>query len=321
MTKESKEQQGGVMSEEMAALQSITPVEEKKPKNLGVVDTSPKIHRDERLRQLEYIEVNKSNMNYAGELYPSSYIFKCRAALGAEIANFSTIDNEDPLSVNDGINEILKTCLVIENNGKKISYKNLNEMDRLWFVLFIRDLTMVETEQKIQYDTKCNLCFESNMVTLSYDNFITKKFSDIAKKYWDVDECSFMVSTKSFGILKFQPSTIFRAELFKDWMINQSQKHNKPNATFVKLFWMLLNDDNQYDKDAVDKAYNDYIAISNDPKKLSVYIKLNEELSLGITEQITYKCEHCEKEALADIRFPDGINNILLMSDINSELL
>lgn len=326
-TEKSKSQLGNVPEDEMAALESMEIATENQDKDvtnrnsLGMVDMSPKIQRDERLQRLEFIEVNKANMNYSGTLYPSSWKFKCRAALGSEVANFSTIDNEDPLSVNDGINELLKTCLSIESGGKKLSYKNLYEMDRLWFVLFIRDLTMIEAEQKIQYETKCNLCYESNVVTLSYDNFINREFSDTAKKYWDDDENAFMVQTKSYGVLKFQPSTIYRAELFKDWMIDQSQKHNKPNATFVKLYWMLLNNDNQYDKDAVQKAYADFIAISNDQKKLSIYMKLNNDLMVGITEQIKYKCEHCEKEALADIRFPDGINSILLMSDIDSELL
>lgn len=320
-----KKETPDVPQDEMAILESMTPKNEPAPEvqkpSLGVVDTSPKYSRDERLNQLQWIEVNKNIMNYKALFYPENWVFKCRAALGAEIANFSTIDNEDPLSVNDGINELLKTCCRIEKNGIPLSYKNLYEFDRLWFVMFIRDLTMVNQEQKIHYEVSCEYCRESNDVTLSYDNLETREMTDIAKKYYSQEENAFMVQTVSFGVMRFQPSTIFRAELFKEWMLEQAHHRQKPNAMFVKLFWMLVDSTNEREKDVVKKAYEKYIAISNNQKLLSLYLKLNTELQVGLTENLVYRCEHCEKEAHTEIQFPNGISNLLIMSDISSELL
>lgn len=316
-----------VPQDEMAILEGMTPKTGSEPApevqrtSLGVVDTSPKFNRDERLAMLQWIEVDKDIMNYKASFYPSEWVFKCRAALGAEIANFSTINNEDPISVIDGINEILKSCCRIEKNGVPLSYKNLYEFDRLWFVMFIRDLTMVNQEQKIQYEVACEFCQEQNTVTLSFDNLEARPLSDMAKKYYSREDCAFMVQTKTFGVLRFQPSTIFRADLFKDWMLDQARHNNKPNSMFVKLFWMLVDSTNERDKDVVKKAYEKYIAISNNPKMLSLYMKLNTELQVGLTENMIYRCEHCEKEAHAAIQFPDGISNLFLLSDISEELL
>lgn len=313
---------------EMAALASMTPETGQEPAavdptRLGKVDNTPKIHRDERLNQLAWIEVNRDIMLYKSMFYPTSWKFKARAALGAEIAAFSTIDSEDPMSVNDGINDILKSCLRIEDStGGVLSFRNLCEFDRLWFLLFIRDLTMASTEQRITYEVRCPHCQEPNTVHLSFDNLVTTPLSELAQKYYNIEECAFIVPTKSFGILKFEPSTIYRGEAFKDWMLeNRRQNRKDPSTAFAKLYPLLLDRQSERMPKAVNAALTRFFEISNDSKKLSLYLKLADALSVGLSQDITYCCESCEKEAQAPIQFPDGIGNLLLMSDISEELL
>lgn len=315
---------------EMEALAAMTPAPEQPasgagidPMRLGRVDNTPQIHRDERLNQLAWIEVNRDIMLYKGMFYPADWKIKARAALGAEIANFSTIDGEDPLSVNDGINEVLKACVRIETStGAAISFRNLCEFDRLWMLLFVRDLTMQSTEQKLNYEVRCPHCQEPNTIELSFDNLKEKPLSEMALKYFDADQCAFIVPTRSFGILKFQPSTIYRGEAFKDFMIeNRRQNRKDPAAAFAKLYSLLLNRETERQPKAVNAALTQFIEISNNAKKLSLYLKLADELETALSQEITYICSSCEKEAQAAIQFPDGISSLLLMSDISEELL
>lgn len=323
---------------EMEALKRMTPaasqIEEQKPapktdeekaKSIGVLKdvNKPSFNRDERLNQLQYIEVNKDIMLYKGKFYPESWTFKCRAALGAEVAAFSTIDNEDPLSVNDGINELLKTCLRIsDKNGNNISWQNIYEFDRLFFLLFIRDLTMANPEQKIVYNERCPHCGEINEVSLSFDNMVEIPVSELAQRYWDPDTNAFMVATRSFGVLKFQPSTIKRANIFKDYMVDAARKNQQnPSPAFMKMFWMFMNSDVEKQENAVKAAYMNFIQTSNDVKKFSLYARLEKELQLGLTQEIKYRCEHCERECRGQIQFPDGIQSLFYDTDISSELL
>lgn len=321
---------------EMAALEAMTPkvpvgaeegsIEEspKNPLALGKVSTArPKYDIDERLHQLRHIEVNRDIMLYKSMFYPSDWKFKCRAAFGAEVANFSTIDNEDPLSVHDGINDLLKNCLRIEDeNGAVVSYRNLYEFDRLWFVLFIRDLTMMNPETRLNYESSCEHCGEKNTVTLAHDTLVELELSDIAKKSFSPEENAFIVRTKSFGDLKFQPSTIHRAELLREWMQDEMKQKKTPDKSFVKLYWMLLNNENDKSKNAMKNAQAEFIALSNSNiKKVALYLKLASELQVGLSQEVKFTCEHCGREAHSDIRFPDGVSNLLLPSDISEELL
>ena len=315
---------------ELEALEHMTPKvntemsNEQKATSLGVVEPSkPSFKRDERLNALQFIEVNKDVMPYKGRFYPSTWIFKCRAALGAEVAAFSTIDSEDPLSVNDGINDLLKSCLrITDNYGANISWTNIYEFDRLFFVLFIRDLTMMNAEQKIVYSQKCQHCNEPNEVTLSFDNLVTIPITETAERYWDSTNNAFMVTTKSYGVLKFQPSTIKRANLFKDYMIDIARNNiSNPSPAFMKMFWMFINSDIENTQNAMKNAYMQFIAVTNDTKKFSLYSKLEKELQLGLTQEIRYFCQHCERECRGQIQFPDGISNLFLMSNLSEELL
>lgn len=319
---------------EMAALEAMTPtipvgaeegsVESPNPTSLGKVDIGrPKYDIDARLQQLRHIEVNRDIMLYRSMFYPTDWKFKCRAAFGAEVANFSTIDNEDPLSVHDGINDLLKNCLRIETgNGATVSYRKLYEFDRLWFVLFIRDLTMMNPETRLNYEASCEHCSEKNVVTLSHDTLVETPLSDLAKKYFDEHERAFIVRTKSYGDIKIQPSNLHRAELLREWMQSEMQKKNTPDKSFIKLYWLLVNEDNDTFVDSVERARVKFIELSNsDPKKVAVYLKLASELQVGLSQEVKFICEQCGREAHTDIRFPDGISNLLLPADISEELL
>lgn len=316
-------------SPKMEALERMTPQHSDtddggiNPMTLGRVDNTPKIMRDERLNQLAWLEVDKEIMLYKAIFYPENWKFKCRAALGAEIANFSTIDNEDPVSVNDGINALLKACLRIETgNGSVVSYKNLCEFDRLWFLLFIRDLTMQSTEQKVTFKVNCPHCGEENIVEMSFDNLRAIELSELARKYYNANEHAFVVTTKSYGILKFEPSTIYRGEAYMNYILDIRNKGGKqPAASFSALYPLLLTRETEKNPKAVNTALAQYTAISNDARKLSLYMKLAKELNVGLEQEISYICEGCEKEAHAPVQFPDGISSLLLMSDISSELL
>lgn len=311
--------------QEVAAGKPAPKTEDEQARSLGVLKdvNKPTYSRDARLDALQYIEVNKDIMLYKGRFYPSSWVFKCRAALGAEVAAFSTIDNEDPLSVNDGINELLKTCLrITDASGANISWTNIYEFDRLFFTMFIRDLTMQSAEQKIVYKQRCPHCGEPNDVVLSFDNLVTIPVSVLAERYWDSSMNAFMVSTKNYGVLKFQPSTIKRANIFKDYMVELARNNqSNPSPAFLKMFWMFMNSDVEMQQNAAKAAYMQFIATTNDVKKFSLYSKLEKELTLGLTQEIKYFCEHCERECRGQIQFPDGLSNLFLMSDLSEELL
>lgn len=313
--------------QEMDALKSIT-TEQEETKSLGKVNKkemlNPKGPRDARLSFLKSIEVHKDSMLYKGKFYPEDWVFKARPATGEEIVAISTINPDDALSVDAAINEIIRCCITIKSKklDKVISTENIFEFDRLWFLLFIRDLTISNRESQIKWSIGCKHCENPKMdIELTFNNLIEKPFTEIADKYFDASTQSFQVKTKSFGVIKIQPTTIKRANIYKEYFRDCSEKNINPDMKFLSLFNMMINSDNENEDKIMNKLYNIYMSIINDVYKLSLYKKLQEELVVGIEDTIVHVCEKCGKEGHYDIRFPNGINNIFIMSDFDSELL
>lgn len=319
MTTKSQEQN----QKELEALESLEP-----STGLGTVNKDeilkPKGAPDARLSFLSHIEIEKSNMNYGAMFYPENWIFKARAATGEEVVALSTINAEDPLSVDEGINEVLFACLRIEDKKTKkiIDVENIYEFDRLWFLLFIRDLTMQNKENDISWKVGCHHCEVKEMeIKLSFDSLVARPLSEIAKKYFNPSTQSFEVRTKSFGILKFQPTTIKRAKIYKDYLMSCAEKRINPDKKFMSMFPILINSDNENATDPEITLYTEYRRVIADLNLYSLYKNLQTELHVGIAESIKHTCEKCRKEGSYEITFPNGLHNIFVISDINSELL
>ena len=139
---------------------------------------------DPRMAKIGWHEIPRDQLPYGG-LYPSTWTFRHRAALGKEVAFFSTINPEDPFSVLEGMNLIITTCVEIvdQKDGHKVNTDMINEMDRLFFVLKVRDLTMPERENQLRIEDKCDNpnCRHINTVEVSSQTLVSKPMSDFAK--------------------------------------------------------------------------------------------------------------------------------------------
>lgn len=279
---------------------------------------------DSRLSLLNLIEIDKSNMLYKGMFYPETWVFKARAASGDEVVALSTINSEDPLSVDEGINSVLYSCLRIEDTRAKkiISVDNVFEFDRLWFLLFIRDMTMQNKEYNISYKVGCQHCDEKELeIVLSFDNLVEKQLTEYGKKYLNVATGGFIAQTASYGMIKMQPMTLKRAQIYKDYLNDCMAKRINPDAKFTSLLPMIITSDNENDPDIIQSLYAKYRKITGDLKLYSIYKKLHQEFSIGIEETIKCTCNKCRKEGSYEIQFPDGLNNIFIIPNIDSELL
>jgi hypothetical protein len=175
----------------------------------------------------------------------------------------------------------------------------------------------------LTYTVKCEKCGSSSEIVLEYFNLRVKPFGELANKYLIKEAGAFMVNTRSYGILKIQPSNIYRATLYKDFITSENRRNSQVDVLFAKLYWLFLNDDNQFEKDAMENAYAEYMDVKNDPKKLSLYMKLMEELSCVVLDEIEFTCasEKCGVLGVTPIQFPNGLENLFLYTDIDSELL
>ena len=86
-------------------------IDEKKLSRIG-----EKIGVNAEIRE-GWIDVDKALLGKRAEFYPEDWNFRIRPATVEAIRNWSNIDDENPNSVDDVFNEILKSCLAIIGPG------------------------------------------------------------------------------------------------------------------------------------------------------------------------------------------------------------
>ena len=143
-------------------------VEEKKLTRVG-----EKIGQNAEIRD-GWMDVDKRLFGDRAKFYPEDWQFRIRPATVEAIRNWSTIDDENPNSIDDVFNEILKTCFTIVTPMGPLPWGNLRSWDRFFVILLIREYTFINGESKVEFTEDCPECenpvtFTLNSQSLMYD--------------------------------------------------------------------------------------------------------------------------------------------------------
>ena len=96
-----------------------------------------------------------------GKYYLPGFELSIRSATVAEIRHWSTIDENDLLSVDDQLNYILERCATVTIDGSPASWKEILEIDRFYIVFRIQELTFPNGENYIPHKFECACDVES----------------------------------------------------------------------------------------------------------------------------------------------------------------
>lgn len=290
------------------------------PVDLGKATTyNVNTENDEPALLPGYHEIYSENFPSKGLFYPEGTRFFIRAASVKEIRHFSTINDEDPFSVDEALNEIVNGCLTIRIPGKLTSYKELKEEDRIHIILSIRDLTFIDGENKLAISVNCPHCGTENEIEIKNSSFESEVLSDSIMKYYDEDKRKFVVTTKSSGTIEIVPPSIGIMSHVTKYIQNSREKGKKLDASFIKCLPYLITDWRGFTESHIQNLEVEFMRW--DSKKYQVYNALTEMVRIGVKEELHKECDKCYGEVRTPITFPGGIKSLFIVSDISGELL
>lgn len=299
---------------------------------LGTVDTSrgsgvtsiddPEIQRIQSLTG--YIKLDLANFPSGGQFYREDFEIHIRSARVGEIREFSTVDEENILDVDEKLNSLLVNCTKIMYGNQRGSYRDVLEEDRIYLILSIRELTFKEGENKLMMPVgrkqcKTGTCKSQESVELKTNNLQFNDQDELIEKYYDYENKCFTVPTKSHGELVIAPPTIGVMRAITDW-IRKREEQNLPwdksslsILPYIQREWRGFNDKEIFS------------AITNfqgwDASKFSIVYRLVEKAKIGVKPEFVYPCESCGEEVTVPLTFPGGIKALFIIQDISSELL
>ena len=257
-----------------------------------------------------------------GLFYPEDMRVQIRAATVKEIRQFSVVSDDDPFSIDEGMNHIMTSCVNVNIKGKISNWKDILEEDRIHVVLAVRELTFKEGENQMHIPYECEECGNEDKMKFSNEVLRPGKVKDDIMKYFDHEERIFKVKTKSSGTLLLRPPSIGVMRIITEWIKDNTQtegQRKRIDQGFVKCLPFIVHDWRGFKKDKIKDIQVDFM--SWDATKYSTFFHVVDMIKVGVDAECHTTCSNCGAEVQTPIMFPGGVKSLFVVSDITQELL
>ena len=265
---------------------------------------------------LGYHSIPTISLPSGGMFYPEGTEISIRSAKVAEVRHFSTIDETNVLDIDEKLNSILEACTRIQHTSKRLSYKDILEEDRFFIILSIRDLTFPEPEASLKVP-HINKKGDKVEVEIKKDWFQYFKIPSELDKYYDIAGRTFLIETKSFGILELKPPCIGVMQKVTAYIRQKQESGDKMDQAVLQLIPYMIHDWRGFNN----KTIFDFEISMNgwSSKKYNLVYTLAEKMKVGIQPNMLVTMGDDEEEV--PINFRDGIKSLFIVQDIAGELL
>ena len=266
-----------------------------------------------------WMTVDRGLLGARTVFYPEDWEFRIKPATVEAIRNWSTIDEENPNSIDIVFDEILKSCLAIRTQNGPQPWTQINTWDRFFFVLLIREYTFINGDSKVEFKRECSNCesevtFTLNSQALMYDlpeDDVMDKY-DQQTRTWHIYPADYDIPYGDEEIVLYVPNREKDANI-KNYMIQRAQQD--PNAKIDRVFfkflpWMLpkVSKDPNIAKTQIRKAESVYKSWDIDMFEFMDNVVTNITVTPATT--LLAVCDACGEEVTAPIQFPNGISSL-----------
>ena len=184
-----------------------------------------------------------------GWFYPEGMTIAISPAKIAEIRHWSTIEETDDIGVDEAINFIMERCTKISFGDTMGSFKDLKEIDRLYLIFAIRELTFKNGQNKLKAEFPDGDTLRTVELTKEMISYF--EMPEEFEKYYDANErCFIFEDPESDEILKAYFPSIGVARAVSDWENTMKTKRLQVEpdfrqaAQFVTKDWRQITNEN-----------------------------------------------------------------------------
>lgn len=287
-------------------------------KGLGKVSSYGQGEQGTIMEEIGWIRIKPEELPSKGEFYPRGTEILIRAASASEIRQWSTIDDDDFMSLNDGLNHIVDKCCRVMYPKTVGNYKDLKEIDRFYIVFAIREYTFKKGENQLQITFSCN-CGQNDTSPITKDMLSYYTASADLEKRFDEEERCFYLKMKTGEELKLYLPSLGIVSFITNYIREKSQSRVTYDKAFVKwapfLFpdWRFLNEATY--SQALQDSYTWSIS------QISILNWFTDEMQKTVKAEIVHNCTACGTEVTAPLSFRGGFKSLFLVSNPTADLL
>lgn len=265
-----------------------------------------------------WMPIDRRLLGERDKFYPAEWTFMVRPATVEAIRNWSMLDESNANSIDDVFNEILKHCLTIKTPYGPQTWQSINNWDRFFFVLVIREFTFANGENNIEFFEDCENCDASTRFTLESQALMYDLPDESVLQYFDCETRTWFINPVDFGVdypdeIKLYVPTIERDANIKAWLISEYQENDKKkfDNVFIKFLpWLVpkISKDASAAKMQIRKA--EMMFKGWDTEMFSFMNDVIKNIAVTPSTSISAICPSCGEEVTTRLRFPDGVGSL-----------
>ncbi len=260
--------------------------------------------------------LKREDLPFNGRFYPSTWNFAYRCPTSKEVANFSTINEQDMPAIQTAVEELVKKCFIIVDNetNNEVSKEEINDGDRLFFFLKLREFYL--HDMPISYATVNQMYNEPVIVSLFAHSLVFPKINEKLFDCFDGRSFEIPIANSELTIKFLMPTFKTSGRVFK-YMVKTYQDLQKDETdskktvdSFDKQFLLFAPFLYEHGTETIETLKLKFKNIEKNDTLFKGYHNLIQKIKLSNLEKIVYYYKESEEEAL--IKFPGGWKNMFI---------
>lgn len=267
-------------------------------------------------KEIGFLQVPLQDLPSGGLFYPEGTKIFIKAAQGAEVKHWSTIDEEDHYNIDDVLNHVIERCVKVSMPDRRASFKDLKDLDRFWLIFAVREYTFKDGENKLYADIP-NSKNETERVEITKDVINYYNPNQSMMRFYNETKKCFTFTVKSTGeVINLYIPSVGVSSFLKDYRRVNEAKRQKIDEDFAMYAVFLFDDYKALTVDSYLEAERNSIGWS--VNKISVLSKFVEFVKESINPSMTVNTS--DGEVTVPLNFRGGLKAIFLVQDIMDEL-
>jgi hypothetical protein len=236
-----------------------------------------------------------------GMFYPHNSEVAIRSASLGEIRHWSTMDENDQISINDRLNFVLEKCVTfrIKDNPVRMDFRDLLVIDRFFLIFAVHELSFPNGENQMMKTFSCKSCPTDNkyVESLKVRSSMLQLFTlnDDIMHFYNDENRAFLVSSDKWDPFFMVMPTIGANEKVKAYVKSKKQI----DEWFVRAAPYLIDDYRNADNGSLDALRMETLDWHRD--KFMFVTKAVDLLEAGKSTSLSIRCPKCDKRINQDI--------------------
>lgn len=249
-----------------------------------------------------------------GMFYPEGTKILIRAARGAEIKHWSTLNEQDPVMLDGMLNYMIEKLVTVSIPGRHSSFKDLLDVDRLYLIFALNEYTFKNGENKITAEIQLD---DGTLEKVNVTKDVIKVFEIPEKllRFYDEDRRMFVFNVDGEEFTMKMP-TIGVSKFIYEMREKSERAGKKLDQDFMLYALFMINDW----RTITEEKYREMAIASAgwSVKRISLMSRFVDLMKDAINPQMTVMTS--AGEVTRELNFQGGIKSLFIIPDILDEL-